>query len=312
MMIALVIVVAALILVASGIAYLAWESQRAPSPKIISTLLKNGSQSDWGYGGSASVGFNLTNTRSVLRGAFATNTSLILYVMTSNAYQEWKSGALQLSWAGSWYYSTGDVREANVSVSLSQGQWFMLLDFVNDTGQVVQTFNGTSIFSVTHLTITQTFTVAPESDQAPDVVVPYGPSYADIKGQSGSNVTAKLTVNMSQAGTLLFEIGSESFSPAVGNGSTSQAVSWVVPLWVTVGTTNYSAYNNTQGATGWTAVDELDQGSFPLIVSFEPDLSIQRGAPAGQYTIILNVYALPLDHQGTAGITTFTIDLTVT
>jgi hypothetical protein len=165
----LVLVVAAVVLLVAGsvVAYVVWNGQAASSTRTISTWLTKGAQSDYGYGGSVSFGFNLSSTRSLLRGAFATNTSLILYVMTSDEYAAWRPG----STPGSWYYTTGNIRGGNVSVSLSAGDWFMLLDFVNDTGRVVHTSNGTSILSVTHLSITQTFTVAPESSQSASMVL---------------------------------------------------------------------------------------------------------------------------------------------
>lgn len=60
----------------------------------------------------------------------------------------------------SYYYSTGNVKSAVVNTTLYEGDYYLVFDFVNSTGRLVTTFNGTGLVSTTTLTITQTFALA--------------------------------------------------------------------------------------------------------------------------------------------------------
>jgi hypothetical protein len=88
-------------------------------------------------------------------------------------------------------------------------------------------------------------------------------------------------------------------------------------MMVSVGAENYT-FSHTGpllflGASGSNTTEAvLDQGPFPRVVPFMVGFSIQTGAPAGDYLIILTVFSTPLDGQGMGGIATFSIDVLVT
>jgi hypothetical protein len=312
------------LVVGSIVTYIYLEEKVAPTSMTLSPLLTNGAHSDYAYGSSLASGFNLTAPRSLLSGAFTTNTSLVLYVMTSSDYQKRSPGSLNPAW---WYYTTGDARAANVSVSLYEGSWYLLFVFVNDTGRVVHTANGTGIASETHLAITQTFTVTPEGAQAENSLLPVGLSNLDLAGRPDSNVAGRLAVNMSSPGYLVLEVDRETFSAGVGNLSDSQPVTSISPLWVSfttqVGTSNYTfsavpQWNGSGDLPGpRTGPIGFSEGLFPDDVVFTPAFTISSGAPGGHYLLILTVLCYPLDLEGTPGyrgppaLATFSIDVVV-
>jgi len=321
--IALSVIVIMVLVAGSVVAYIYLEGRAAP-PSIVTPFLTKGAYSDYAYGSALSSSFNLAAPRSLLRGAFATNTSVALYVMTSDEYQKRSPGNLNPL---SWYYETGDVRAANVSVSLYEGSWYLLFIFVNDTGRVVYSANGTGISSDTHLVITQTFTVAPEGAQAGNSVSPVGPSYLDLAGGPESNVGGSLRVNMSSPGYLAFEVDRETFSASAGNSSDSQPVTSISPLWVSflasVGTQNYTfstapLWNGSAVLPGPRTVPVgFSVGLFPDVVTFTPAFTIPSGAPAGHYLLVLTVLCYPLDLEGAPGyggppaLATFSIEVAV-
>jgi len=304
--IALSVIVIMVLVGGTVVTYIYLEGKTAQTSFVVSPFLTKGAYSDYAYGSSLSSSFNITSPRSLLRGAFVTNTSMALYVMTSNDYQRRTPGSLNPLW---WYYTTGDVRAANVSVSLYEGSWYLLLVFVNDTGRVVHSANGTGIFSDTHLAITRTFTLEPEGTQAGNSAFPVGPSYLDLAGSPGSIVAGRLEVNMSSPGYLAFEVDRETFSTGVGNSSNPRPVTTIAPLWVSfrtaTGTSNYSfstvpQWNGSGVLPGPRTVPlGFSEGLFPEVVTFSPAFTIPPGATAGHYLLILTVVCYPLDLQGT-------------
>jgi len=322
--IALSVVVITVLVVGSVVAYVYLEGKAAPTSFVVSPFLTKGAYSDYAYGSSLTSSFNLTAPRSLLRGAFATNTSMALYVMTSSDHQKLSPGSLNPLW---WYYTTGDVRAANVSVSLYAGSWCLLFAFVNDTGRVVHGANGTGIVSDTRLTITRTFTLAPEGAQGGNSVFPVGPSYLELAGGPESTVAGRLAVNMSSPGYLMFEVDRETFSAGVGNSSSPEPVTTVSPLWVSfrgsAGTSNYTystvpQWNGSGVLPGpRTLPIGFSEGVFPEIVAFTPAFTIHLGTPAGHYLLILTVLCYPLDLEGTPGyrgppaLATLSVDVTV-
>jgi hypothetical protein len=303
------------VLAGSGIAFaFVWYLPSQSAPIAISSWLTKGAQSDYGYGGDVSFAINLSAPVSLLSGAFATNTSLILSIMTAGAYQAWASAANPLS-RPLYYYSTGDVGTDNLSVALLQGQWFMVLQFVNDTGKLVHTANGTGIVSDTHLTITQTFVAAPLGPQTGPVVSPHGLNDAELRGKSGSNVTGWLNMSISAPGYLEFSVDSETYTSTGGNSSTPQTSSAVVPKDVSFSGGTYPLSIPTSDG-----VHEVNNASttvlsnvgyFPRVVPFGLELSISPNAPSGYYLVVLGVFWRGLDGQTTAYTATFTCGVTV-
>ena len=322
--VALSVIVIMVLVAGSVVAYIYLEGRAAPTSFVVTPFLTKGAYSDYAYGSSLSSSFNLTAPRSLLRGAFSTNTSMALYVMTSDEYQKSSPGNLNPLW---WYYTTGDVRAANVSVSLYEGSWYLLFIFVNDTGRVVHSANGTGISSDTHLIITQTFTVAQEGAQAGNSVLPVGPSYLDLAGGPGSSVSGSLKVNMSSPGYLAFEVDRETFSAGAGNSSNTQPATSISPFWVSFrasgGTSNYTfstvpQWNGSGALPGPRTVPVwFSVGLFPDVVTFTPAFTIPSEAPAGHYLLILTVLCYPLDLEGAPGyrgppaLATFSIDVAV-
>jgi hypothetical protein len=311
----LVVIIVALLIAGSIAAYAYFGGRgHSSSPTVISTLLIKGAQSDYAYGSSVSFGFNISAPFSHLSGAFATNTSLILYVMTLNEYQLRSPGSIPVLYD----YTTGNVKDANVSLLLSEGQWYLLFDFMNDTGRTVHTVNGTGVLSDTHLTVNETFTIAPVSLQGESLVLPYGPTYLNLQGDRGSTVGGELAVDMSEPGYLLYTVDSETFTSAYANSSSSQTVSMVVPISVAIGTsTHYFSlippyWLGPQGVQGSRTLPfDFNMGPFPRVIPFELGLLIQSQAPSGLYTITMTVSWSPLEGQSTTGVATFTVSLTV-
>jgi len=322
--IALSVIVIMVLVGASIAAYIYLEGRVAPTSFVVSPLLTKGAYSDYAYGSSLTSSFNLTAPRSLLTGAFTTNTSMALYVMTPGDYQKLSPGSLNPLW---WYYTTGSVRAANVSVSLYEGSWYLLFVFMNDTGRVVRGANGTGIASDTHLAITRTFTLALEGAQADNSVFPVGPSYLDLAGGPESIVAGRLAVNMSSPGYLAFEVDRETFSTGVGNSSSPESVTTISPLWVSfrasVGTRNYTfttvpQWNGSGVLPGpRTGPIGFSEGVFPEDVAFTPAFTIPPGTPAGHYLLILTVLCYPLDLEGAPGyrgppaLATFSVDVAV-
>jgi len=308
----------------SVVAYVYLEGRAAPTSFVVSSFLTRGAYSDYSYGSSLTFRFNLTAPRSLLRGALATNTSMALYVMTPSDHQKLSPGSLNPLW---WYYTTDDVRAANVSVSLYAGSWYLLLAFVNDTGRVVHGANGTGIFSDTHLTITRTFTLAPEGAQAGNFVFPIVPSYLDLTGGPESIASGRLAVNMSSPGYLAFEVDRETFSTGAGNSSKPVSITTISPLWVSfrasAGTRNYTfstvpQWNGSGVLPGpRTLPIGFSEGVFPEVVAFTSAFTIPQGTPAGHYLLTLTVLCYPLDLEGAPGyrgppvLATFSIDVAV-
>jgi len=302
----------------TAVAYFYLEGVVNPTPFVISPFTQ-GVSSDYAYGSSTLARFNLSSPRSVLSGGFTTNSSANLFIMSGLDYQQ-DQGARP---PPLWYYTTGNIRTANVNVSLYQGTWYMLLDFLNGTGRTVHTSNGTSVVSDTHLTITRTFTVAPEDSQAANSVSVKGPTYLELVGPPGSQVNGTLAVNMSAAGYLNFKIDSEGYVTGVGNESSSRPSSAVVPNGITIhgltaGFAVVPHWNGSQAAQ-WPSTGPIgfNQGTFPGVVTFNPSFNIPAGTPPGQYLLILTVFCYPLDlegapgYSGPAGLATFSVNLTV-
>jgi hypothetical protein len=128
-----------------------------PNPLANNQFLIEGHQTYYAYGGSASVPVALTKSYR-LTGGFETNSSLVFYVMTS---QEYGSQSPKFRSPLSYYYSTGNVKSAVINTTLYAGDYDLVFDFVNDTGRLVTTSNGTSLVSTTTLTITQNFVLTP-------------------------------------------------------------------------------------------------------------------------------------------------------
>jgi len=303
----------------TAVAYFYLEGAVNPVPFIISPFTQ-GVTSDYAYESSTLAQFNLSSPRSVLSGGFTTNTSADLFIMSGLDYQQDQGARTPPQW---WYYTTGNVRTANVNVSLYQGTWYLLLDFLNDTGRTVHTSNGTSVVSDTHLTITRTFTVAPEDSQASNSVSVKGPTYLELVGPPGSQVNGTLAVNMSAAGYLNFKIDSEGYVTGDGNGSSSRPSSAVVPYGITTGgrTAIFAIlphWNGSQAAQ-WPSTGPIgfNQGTFPGVVTFNPSFKVPAGTPSGQYLLVLTVFCYPLDLEGTPGysgpasLATFSVNLTV-
>jgi len=117
-------------------------------------FLTKGNVTYFAFGGEASVPVALSKSYR-LTGGFDTNTSVIFYVMTSQEYGNQFSSPL------SYYYSTGNVKAAFVNTTVVSGNYDLVFDFVNNTGRMVTTSNGTGLISTTALTITQTFVLTP-------------------------------------------------------------------------------------------------------------------------------------------------------
>ncbi len=301
------------------------------SPTTISSLLTEGSSSYDAHGGSTLYEFNLPSPRGVLVGAFTTNASVAFYVISSLDYQSNLRQSPGSVTPSQWYYASGDVKNANVSVSLYQGTWYLLFSFVNDTGRTVRTANGTGILSETHLTITRTFTVTQEGAQATNSISVEGPTYLDLHGSPGSYAKGTLAVTMSAPGYLQFEIDSETYGAGTGNGTQrARPSNAVVPSGIAFDNGQWGPYrvfitfavtpdwNGSQGGQGPnTGVQSFNKGAFPTQVVFAPKFDIPPGTPQGQYQLILTVLCYPLDLEGTPGyggppsLATFSINLTV-
>ena len=327
--VALVLIVIAILVSGSEVAML-YVQQSSPSPVTISTLLTKGASSYYAYGSSMLSEFNLTSPRSVLSGSFTTNASVALYVISDLDYQldlKLSPGTLTPS---QWYYASGDVRNANISLSLYGGAWYLLFAFVNDTGRTLHSSNGTSIVSETRLNITRTFTATPEDAKAANTAYPLGATYLDLNGSPGSYANGTLAVNMSSPGYLRFEIYSESFGTGNGNDSRAQPSRAVVPSGVAFDNGQWRPYHlfiefavtpdwngSHVGQEPDTGPQPFNTGAFPTRVIFAPKFEIPGGTPPGQYQIILTVSCYPLDLEGTPGyggpasIATFSISLTV-
>ena len=117
-------------------------------------FLTKGNVTYYAFGGEVSVPVSLPKTYR-LTGGFETNTSVIFYVMTSQEYDNQFNSPL------SYYYSTGNVEAAVVNTTVVSGNYDLVFDFVNNTGRMITTSNGTGLVSTTALTITQTFAITP-------------------------------------------------------------------------------------------------------------------------------------------------------
>ena len=124
-----------------------------PNPLSNDRLLTKGNVTYYAFGSSTSTSVGVSEPYR-LTGGFDTNSSVIFYVMTSLQYEsqtpEFKSPVF-------YYYSTGNVKSAVINTTLYSGDYDLVFDFVNNTGSMVTTFNGTGLVSTTALTITQTF-----------------------------------------------------------------------------------------------------------------------------------------------------------
>jgi len=117
-------------------------------------FLTKGNVTYYAFGGEVSVPVSLPKTYR-LTGGFETNTSVIFHVMTSQEYDNQFNSPL------SYYYSTGNVEAAVVNTTVVSGNYDLVFDFVNNTGRMITTSNGTGLVSTTALTITQTFAITP-------------------------------------------------------------------------------------------------------------------------------------------------------
>jgi hypothetical protein len=327
--IALSVVVIVVLLVGSFVAYYYFEvASTTTGPSTVSSLLVEGDNAYYGYGGSVLFNFNTTSARSVLSGGFATNTSLTLYLMSSSDYNvDYVQNHGSRPFV-TWYYSTLDVRSANISIPLYQGAWYLLFEFDNDTGRLVNTANGSSMISTTQLEITKTFTVSPEGPEIANNVYPYGADFVNLKGTRGSNVTGQLAVNMSGPGALAFFIDSESMVVGTGNSSSSSPVGTIVPWDVSIGASTYiflllpgEKWNGSQAVPAQNATFEgpstiptgFVNGVWPKVMVFGVELNIPPTAAPGHYLLTLTVVAFPIDLPNPLpmGMATFSIDLTV-
>ncbi len=122
-------------------------------------LLSKGSLTYYAFGSEVSVPVSLSKAYR-LTGGFDTNTSVIFYIMTP---QEYENQHTEPKSQVSYYYSSGNVKGAMINTTIVSGDYDLVFDFVNSTGRIVTTSNGTGLVSMTALTITQTFTLAPLS-----------------------------------------------------------------------------------------------------------------------------------------------------
>jgi hypothetical protein len=127
------------------------------NPLANNTFLTKGKVTYFAFGGEATVPVSLSKSYR-LTGGFDTNTSLVFYILTS---QEYTSQFPLPSSQVSYYYSTGNVRGADINTTIVSGDYDFVFDFVNNTGRMVTTSNGTGLVSMTALTITQTFVLTP-------------------------------------------------------------------------------------------------------------------------------------------------------
>jgi hypothetical protein len=124
------------------------------NPLAGNKFLTKGNVTYFAFGGEVSVPVALSKSYR-LTGGFDTNTSLIFYVMTSQAYDN------QINSPIAYYYSTGNVKTALINTTIVSGNYDLVFDFVNSTGRTVTSSNGTGLVSTTALTITQTFVLSP-------------------------------------------------------------------------------------------------------------------------------------------------------
>lgn len=127
-----------------------------PNPLSNNMFLTKGHVTYYAFGSSASTPVTLSETYR-LTGGFDTNSSVIFYVVTS---QQYDSQIPVFKSPVAYYYCTGNVKSAIINTTLNAGDYDLVFRFVNDTGRLVTTFNGTSLVSTTTLTITQTFAFA--------------------------------------------------------------------------------------------------------------------------------------------------------
>ena len=142
-----------LILVVGFILVYPYLTASNPNPLSNNRLLTKGQVTYYAFGSSVSTPATLSETYR-LTGGFDTNSSVIFYVMTS---QQYDSQSPEFKSPVSYYYSTGNVKSAIINTTLYAGDYDLVFDFVNNTGRMVTTFNGTGLVSTTALTITQTF-----------------------------------------------------------------------------------------------------------------------------------------------------------
>jgi len=131
----------------------------SPNPLSGNLLLTKGHETYYASGSVTSVPVVLSKSY-LLTGGFDTNSSLVFYVMTSQQYDgqspEFKSPV-------SYYYTSGNVKSAVINTTLNSGKYDLVFDFVNDTGRMVTTSNGTGLVSTTAFMVTQTFVLVPRS-----------------------------------------------------------------------------------------------------------------------------------------------------
>jgi hypothetical protein len=127
------------------------------NPLANNRFLTKGYVAYFAFGGESTIPVSLSKSYR-LTGGFDTNTSLIFYIMTS---QEYSSQFPVPSSQVSYYYSTGNVKGADINTTIVSGDYDFVFDFVNNTGRMVTTANGTGLVSITALTITQTFILTP-------------------------------------------------------------------------------------------------------------------------------------------------------
>ena len=120
------------------------------------SILTMGHVSYYAFGSSTSTPITLSKPYR-LTGGFDTNSSLTFCVMTSQKYE---SQSPEFKNPVSCYFSTGNVKSAFVNTTLYEGDYELVFDFVNSTGRLVTTFNGTGLVPTTTLTIIQTFALA--------------------------------------------------------------------------------------------------------------------------------------------------------
>jgi len=117
-------------------------------------FLTKGNVTYFAFGSEASVPVALSKSYR-LTGGFDTNSSIIFYVLTSQEYNG------QFNVPLSYYYSTGNVKASFINTTIDSGDYDLVFDFVNNTGRMVTTSNGTGLVSMTALSITQTFALTP-------------------------------------------------------------------------------------------------------------------------------------------------------
>jgi len=146
-----------LVLIAGVILVYPYLTASNPNPLSDNQFLTKGHETYYAFGSVTSVPVTLPMSY-LLTGGFDTNSSVIFYVMTS---QQYESQSPEFKSPVTYHYSTGNVKSAVINTTLDSGKYDLVFDFVNDTGRMATTLNGTGWVSTTTLMITQTFVLTP-------------------------------------------------------------------------------------------------------------------------------------------------------